>query len=126
MQDLYGICPYVTAQKVFAGKWSILIIFYLSEGTLRFGELQRKMPEITQATLTKQLRTLEKQGMILRHVYPEVPPKVEYSLSEIGKEFLPVLTEFQVFGGKYIDYLKGSKTSRTTRKAFDEMMDKVG
>lgn len=106
MQNLFGICPYVTAQKVFSGKWSILIIFYLSEGTLRFGELQRKLPEITQATLTKQLRSLEEQGMIIRHVYPEVPPKVEYYLSDIGKEFLPVLYQFQTFGSKYIDYLK--------------------
>lgn len=107
-QDLFGICPYVTAQKVFAGKWSILIIFYLSEKSLRFGELQRKLPDITQTTLTKQLRSLENQGMIIRHVYPEVPPKVEYSLSEIGREFLPVLSQFQVFGKKYIDYLKNN------------------
>lgn len=106
MKDLYGICPYVTAQKIFSGKWSILIIFYLSEGTLRFNELQRRLPEITQATLTKQLRTLEEQGMIIRKVYPEVPPKVEYSLSEIGREFLPVLEGFQSFGNKYIAYLK--------------------
>lgn len=106
MEDLFGTCPYTTAQKIFSGKWSIMIIFYLSEGTHRFGELQRKLPEITQATLTKQLRTLEKHGMIIRHVYPEVPPKVEYSLSEIGKEFLPVLNQFQSFGDKYIEYLK--------------------
>jgi DNA-binding HxlR family transcriptional regulator len=106
MQDLFGRCPYVTTQKIFSGKWSILIIFYLSEGTLRFSELQRRLPEITQATLTKQLRYLEEQDMICRHVYPEVPPKVEYSLSEIGREFLPVLSEFHRFGDKYIEYLK--------------------
>lgn len=106
MQNLFGICPYVTAQKIFSGKWSILIIFYLSEGTLRFNELQRKLPEITQATLTKQLRALEEQGMIIRHVYPEVPPKVEYSLSGIGREFLPVLEGFQSFGNKYIQFIK--------------------
>lgn len=114
MEDLFGTCPYVTAQKIFSGKWSILIIFYLSEGTLRFGELQRKLPEITQATLTKQLRALEKYGLVVRHVYPEVPPKVEYSLSEIGKEFLPVLCQFQAFGDKYINYLQ-CKTKKTAR-----------
>ncbi len=103
--DLFGKCPYVTAQKVFSGKWAILVINSLSEGTLRFGELQRKMPEITQATLTKQLRILEKFEIIERHVYPEVPPKVEYSLSRIGKEILPVLAQFELFGQKYIDYL---------------------
>jgi DNA-binding HxlR family transcriptional regulator len=105
-KNLFGVCPYVTAQKVFSGKWAILIIFYLHNETLRFGELQRKLPEITQSTLTKQLRALEEQGMLIRHVYPEIPPKVEYSLSELGKEFIPVLTEFQIFGNKYIDYLK--------------------
>lgn len=109
MEGLFGTCPYVTVQKIFSGKWSILIIFYLSEGTLRFGELQRKLPEITQATLTKQLRALEKYGLVKRHVYPEVPPKVEYSLSEIGKEFLPVLDQFHTFGDKYIDFIKGNK-----------------
>jgi len=108
--NLFGICPYVTAQKIFSGKWSILIIFYLSGGTLRFGELQRKLPEITQSTLTKQLRTLEVQGIIIRHIYPEVPPKVEYSLSDMGKEFIPVLSQFQVFGNKYLDFLKRQKS----------------
>lgn len=107
--NLFGICPYVTAQKVFSGKWAILIIFYLHLETLRFGELQRKLPDITQSTLTKQLRSLEDQGMIIRHVYPEIPPKVEYSLSDLGKEFIPVLTQFQIFGNKYIDYLKAKE-----------------
>lgn len=100
--SLFGKCPYVTAQKLLSGKWSILIIYYLSEGVLRFGELQRKMQGITQATLTKQLRTLEEYGLINRHVYPEVPPKVEYSLTDIGREFIPVLDQFKVWGEKYI------------------------
>jgi len=107
--NLFGICPYVTVQKIFSGKWSILIMFYLCEDTLRFGELQRKIPEITQSTLTKQLRTLEEIGIINRHVYPEIPPKVEYSLSDMGKEFIPVLLQFQLFGTKYISYLKEYK-----------------
>jgi DNA-binding HxlR family transcriptional regulator len=112
--NLFGICPYVTAQKVFSGKWSILIIFYLYQETLRFGELQRKIPEITQSTLTKQLRNLEEKGMIVRQVYPEIPPKVEYSLSDMGKEFIPVLTQFQIFGSKYITYLKDEKVNTNT------------
>jgi DNA-binding HxlR family transcriptional regulator len=100
--DLFGKCPYVTVQKVFSGKWSILIIHYLMEQTLRFGELQRKLGEISQGTLTKQLRFLEKYGMVERHVYQEIPPKVEYSLSPMGKEFIPVLEQFEVFGNKFI------------------------
>lgn len=109
--DLFGVCPYTTAQKIFTGKWAILIIFHLTEKTHRFGELQRKMPGITQAALTKQLRTLEEYGMINRYVYPEVPPKVEYSLTEIGREFIPVLKQFNSFGTKYITYLKSRETT---------------
>jgi DNA-binding HxlR family transcriptional regulator len=104
--NLFGKCPYVTVQKIFSGKWSILIIYYLMERTFRFGELQRRLPGITQATLTKQLRFLEEFGMIERYVYPEVPPKVEYSLSKTGKEFIPVLEQFEIFGNKFIQHLK--------------------
>lgn len=103
--DLYGKCPYVTVQKIFSGKWSILIIHYLSEKTYRFGELQREIPEITQATLTKQLRYLEEFGLVNRYVYQEIPPKVEYSLTDIGREFIPVLRQFEIFGKKYIDHM---------------------
>ncbi len=104
--SLFGKCPYVTAQKIFSGKWTILIIYNLCDGTLRFNELQKKIIGVTQATLTKQLRILEDYGLIQRHVYAEVPPKVEYSLTEIGKEFVPILKQIEEFGYKYIDYLK--------------------
>ncbi|MGI6199353.1 MAG: winged helix-turn-helix transcriptional regulator [Christensenellales bacterium] len=104
-QDLFGQCPYVTAQRIFSGKWAILIIHHLRGGTLRFGQLQRRLGGITQATLTKQLRELEGYGLIQRRVYAQVPPKVEYSLSPIGEAFLPVLDQFEVFGNRYIDYL---------------------
>lgn len=106
--DLFGKCPYVTAQKIFSGKWAVLIIYHLYENTLRFGELKRRMPEVTQATLTKQLRMLENYGLVNRHVYPEVPPKVEYSLTKIGGEFISVLDEFEIFGNKYIEYMNNS------------------
>lgn len=104
--NLFGKCPYFTAQKVFSGKWSILIMYNLNDGTLRFGELQRRMGDITQATLTKQLRMLEDFGLVNRYVYPEVPPKVEYSLTDLGKEFKPVLEQFRIWGDKYIKSLK--------------------
>ncbi len=107
--SLFGKCPYVTAQKIFSGKWTILIIYNLCEGTLRFNELQKKIFGVTQATLTKQLRILEDYGMIKRKIYAEVPPKVEYSLTEIGKEFVPILKQFEDFGYKYINYLKDNK-----------------
>ena len=104
--SLFGICPYVTAQRIFSGKWTILVMYNLCGNTLRFCELQKRILGVTQTTLTKQLRILEDYGLIKRLVYAEVPPKVEYSLTEIGKEFLPILNQIRDFGNIYIQYLK--------------------
>ncbi|AGF58125.1 DNA-binding HxlR family transcriptional regulator [Clostridium saccharoperbutylacetonicum] len=104
--DLFGKCPFVTAQKIIAGKWAVVILHNLSNGTLRFGELQKLLPDLTQATLTKQLRSLEDNGMVRRHVYPQVPPKVEYSLTDIGEDFKSVLDSISVWGEKYIAHMK--------------------
>ncbi|WP_459478574.1 winged helix-turn-helix transcriptional regulator [Clostridium saccharoperbutylacetonicum] len=104
--DLFGKCPFVTAQKIIAGKWAVVILHNLSNGTLRFGELQKLLPDLTQATLTKQLRSLEDNGMVRRHVYPQVPPKVEYSLTDIGEDFKSVLDSISVWGEKYIEHMK--------------------
>ncbi|MCD2348695.1 winged helix-turn-helix transcriptional regulator [Clostridium guangxiense] len=101
-EELFGKCPYATAQKILSGKWALIILHYLSEGTLRFNQLQKLLPDITQATLTKQLRTLEEYGMIIRTVYPEVPPRVEYKLSEIGQDFSIVLDSLKIWGENYI------------------------
>lgn len=105
-KDLFGICPYVTAQKVLAGKWAIIILHHLSCGSVRFNELQRRLPELTHATLSKQLKQLEDDGLVVRVEYPQIPPKVEYSLSEMGKKFMPVLDTLNTWGIEYIDYLK--------------------
>ncbi|EKQ50733.1 MULTISPECIES: helix-turn-helix domain-containing protein [unclassified Clostridium] len=104
--ELFGKCPFVTAQKIIAGKWAVIILHNLSSKTLRFGELQRLIPELKQATLTKQLRSLEEYGLINRHVYAEVPPKVEYSLTGIGREFKIVLDSISIWGEKYIEHMK--------------------
>ncbi len=105
-KDLFGICPYVTSQKVLSGKWALLILHYLEERTLRFKELERKLAPITQATLTKQLRYLEENGLIRRVAYHTIPPKVEYSLSDIGEQFRPVLDSLEKWGQSYIAYMK--------------------
>ncbi len=107
--NLFGKCPYFTAQKVFSGKWSILIIHHLNERTLRYGELQRRIGDITQATLTKQLRMLEDFGLISRHIYSEIPPKVEYSLTDLGRAFEPVLEQFRIWGDKYIEAINNKR-----------------
>ncbi len=101
-EELFGKCPYATSQKILSGKWALTLLHFLSEGTLRFNEIQRRIPEITQTTLTKQLRDLEKYGMVIRTVYPQVPPKVEYCLSPMGKDFTLVLNSLKVWGDKYI------------------------
>ena len=98
-------CPFLTVQKVLSGKWSLLVLCYLRSGALRFGDLQRYIPEITQTTLTKTLRKLESDKIITRTIFPEIPPHVEYSLSEIGMEIIPVLDSLSEFSMKYLDYL---------------------
>lgn len=106
--NLFGKCPYVTSQKVLTGKWSIYIMHILDEsGTIRFNELQRRMPEnMTHTTLSRQLKALEEDGMIIRREYAQIPPKVEYSLSEIGMKFHSVLAELEKWGNEYIAHMK--------------------
>ena len=105
-KSLFGKCPYVTAQKVLTGKWSMYILYLLSEGPVRFNELQRRMPEeMTHPTLSRQLKTLEDEGLIIRKEYQQIPPKVEYSLSEIGEKVKKVLSVLEDWGNDYIQYL---------------------
>lgn len=108
-RNLFGVCPYVTAQKVLNGKWSMYILYLLMEGPIRFNELQRRMPEdMTHTTLSRQLKFLQDEGLITRIAYEQVPPKVEYKLSDIGLKFKPVLDVLEVWGDDYIDYLHQS------------------
>lgn len=108
--QLYGRCPYLTVQNLLSGKWTLLILCYLQRGPLRFGELRRclaNVSDVTQATLTKALRKLEEEGLVVRHVYAEVPPHVEYSLSDLGKELSPILKDLAGFGVRYIESRTG-------------------
>ncbi|MBE6035346.1 MAG: helix-turn-helix transcriptional regulator [Clostridiales bacterium] len=112
-KELFGICPFVTSQKVLTGKWSLLIMYHLSEGPVRFNELQRRLPNLTQATLSKQLKALEADGLIHRKEYPQIPPKVEYSMSEIGRKFKRVLESLEDWGNEYIEYLEMREKEET-------------
>lgn len=94
-------CPIAGVQKVVRGKWSMVILYFLSQKTYRFGELDRSLPMVTQAYLTKELRMLENYGLVYRKVYPQVPPKVEYSLTKMGENFVPVLKALETFAYKY-------------------------
>ena len=105
-QEPFQDCAIADIQPIVRGKWTAVIIYFLSQGTFRFKELARKMPMVTEANLTKELRGLEQYGLVHREVYREVPPKVEYSLTEIGREYLPIINELEVFANKYEAYMK--------------------
>ena len=94
-------CPIESTLKVIGGKWKTLILWYLEDGTKRFNELKRELPLITQKMLTQQLRELEADGVVHRKVYAQVPPKVEYSLTEQGKSLKPVLATMCDWGQEY-------------------------
>ena len=87
---------------VIGGKWKVIIIHHLLGGTRRFSELRRLIPQVTQRMLTSQLRELERDGAVHREVYPQVPPKVEYSLTRLGNSLEPVLQLMHDWGNKFI------------------------
>lgn len=88
---------------VIGGKWKVLILWNLNEGVKRFNELKRSLPNITQKMLTQQLRELEEHGLVARTVYQEVPPKVEYSTTEMGKKLQGTLFEMCKWGDEYAE-----------------------
>lgn len=106
IEERFGKCPYATAQSLISGKWAVLILYYLQNGPVRFNELQRLMPKMTHATLSVQLKTLVDNGLVQRKQYETVPPKVEYSLTEIGEKFAPVIDAIRQWGEEYIEYTK--------------------
>lgn len=97
------VCSLTLTQNVIAGRWKIIILWYLSRRTRRFNELQRLLPGISKGILTRQLRELEEDGMVHREVYKEVSPKVGYSLTLLGKNFIPVLDIMGEWGKNYME-----------------------
>lgn len=92
-KDCQGNCPIERMLVLIGGKWKTVILWHLgNEGVLRYGELKRRMPQITERMFSRQLKELQNDGLIERREYPQVPPKVEYSLSDKGKSLMPVLT----------------------------------
>ena len=102
MDTVLATCPVEATLRVIGGKWKPLILFYLLEGTHRFNELKRRLPPVTQQMLTLQLRELERDGVVHRLVYAEVPPKVEYSLTPLGRSLEPLLEQMLAWGGQYL------------------------
>ena len=94
-------CPVETTLTLIGDKWKVLILRDLLTGTKRFSELKRSIGNVTQKVLTAQLRTMESSGLVHREVYPQVPPKVEYSLTELGYSLKPILTSMEAWGIAY-------------------------
>src|ERR1700744_2238194 len=91
-------CAVETTLDPIHGKWKGVIRYHLQDGTQRFGELRKRMPGITQRMLTKQLRALEEDNLVVRKVYAEVPPRVEYRLSDVGESLRPVIDSLKAWG----------------------------
>jgi DNA-binding HxlR family transcriptional regulator len=101
--DIKAVCAVEAAVCLLEGKWKCIILFHLLDGTARFGALRRLMPKVTQRTLTNQLRELEFYGLLERKVYAEVPARVEYTISPLGRTFEPVLLEMKCWGERLLD-----------------------
>ena len=93
--------PIEIALGLIGGKWKVLIMWLLRDSISRFSELKRSIPIITQKMLTAQLRELESDGLVFRKVYAQVPPKVEYSLTDLGKSFLPIVKAMNKWGESF-------------------------
>ena len=112
-------CPVEVTLDLIDGKWKGVILYHLQEGRLRFGELRKRLPGITQRMLTKQLRALEQDDLIIRKVYAEVPPRVDYELSETGLRLRPVIDALQAWGEDHrarLDAAATAKRPKTARK----------
>ncbi len=105
----YDICPMVLVQKLLSGKRKIMILWYLSNKALRFSDIKKKLPDVTQKMLTKQLRSLEDDHLIYRNIYPVIPPKVEYGLTELGERIIPILEMMHDFGAVYLETTDGKQ-----------------
>ena len=97
-REVYGIAY---TQNILSGRWKYLILWFLTPSERRYNEIKAFLGDVSQGSLTKQLRELETDGLIKRKVYPEVPPRVEYSLTSKGEEFIPVIDMMEKFGRKF-------------------------
>ncbi len=94
-------CPVETTLTLISDKWKVLILRDLMNGTMRFGELRKSIGQVSQKVLTAQLRQMEGSGLLTRTVYPEVPPHVEYTLTDLGRSLKPILDAMWVWGEEY-------------------------
>ena len=108
-------CPVCRTAEVVCGKWTLLLVRDLAEGTSRFCELERSLAGISPRTLSLRLRALEEEGIVERHTFSEVPPRVEYALTEKGLALLPIIEDMRAFGESWLD-ASGGLAPRTTER----------
>src|SRR3954470_13961734 len=96
-------CPVTATAEILAGKWTILLIRDLAEGRCRFCELERSLAGISPRTLSLRLRALEEEGVLERKTFPEVPPRVEYALTEKGRALIPIIETMRTYGSEWLD-----------------------
>lgn len=94
-------CDMTYALNLIGGRWKLLILTQLEKGALRFGELKKRIPQVTERMLTLQLREMEAEGIVKRTVYPEVPPRVEYALTTISERLLPICHQLSEWGTEH-------------------------
>jgi DNA-binding HxlR family transcriptional regulator len=95
-------CPVVYSLNKIGNRWKLLILHYIRQGHNRYSTLQKAIPEISRQTLTNQLRELEADGILARNVYPQVPPRVEYEMTEIGRSLQPIIAEMSKWGLRFV------------------------
>lgn len=104
-------CPVETTLLLISDKWIVLVLRDLLTGTKRFGELMKSVSGVSQKVLTEKLRRMEENGLVVREVFPEVPPRVEYTLTELGRSLSPILDAMEAWGWEYKKKVAGSGTS---------------
>ncbi len=115
--------PLDAALEVVSGKWKARTISCLAERTLRFGELERRVPQVSRKVLVQQLRSMEADGILHRTAYPGVPPKVEYSLTDRGRKLLPIFQALETWGAEAMAGVASIQADHDRARAFVEPLD---
>lgn len=110
-------CPVEACFEVIGGKWKGVIVYHLLSGTKRFNDLRRLLPGVTQRMLTRQLREMEADGIVERTVFPEVPPRVEYSLTALGRTLEPIILVLRAWGVEFLTQTRSPKFTSGEKKA---------
>ncbi|WP_072053107.1 winged helix-turn-helix transcriptional regulator [Hymenobacter terrenus] len=117
MKKVFALCPVRAAIQVIGGKWKLCILYYLTNGPKRYGEMKRAVDGITEKMLTQQLRELEEDGIVVRTVYPQVPPRVDYALTSLGARLVAVFAPLESWGQQLVEQLDGEQLSSRVQSA---------